>query len=167
MSFKFKMQKVLEYREQLEEEAKVRLADAQARYRQASERLDELREEFSRASQQARDNMLMNSGECWLHEQYLKGLKADVTAQAMQTRLLAQATEEARKMVAERAIERKMLDKLKERQKKQYVQEENQRERHFNDEIATLRHKAPSVKAGASSGRPLPDQDHTSVPADA
>ena len=35
MPFRFKMQKVLDYREQLEEEAKVRLATAQRRFQEA------------------------------------------------------------------------------------------------------------------------------------
>ena len=43
------------------------------------------------------------------------------------------------------ALERQMLDKLKERQKRNYQHEEMQKEQHFNDEIATIRFKAQAV----------------------
>lgn len=165
MPFKFRMQKVLEYREQLEEEAKVRLAECEARHRAAAEKLERIQAELAGATDCVRGNMLMEHGERWLHEQYIKGLKSDLAAQELQTRLLAQAVEEARKVVSERAIERKLLDKLKERQKKHYVHEETLRERRFNDEIATLRYKTPAVKAGADAGLPVPDQDHAALPA--
>lgn len=163
MPFKFRMQKVLEYREQLEEEAKVRLAECEARHRTATKKLEGIRSELACASDYVCGNMLMKNGERWLHEQYIKGLKSDLAAQELQVRLLAQAVGEARKLVSDRAIERKLLDKLKERQKKHYVHEENLRERRFNDEIATLRYKTPAVKAGTNAGVPLPDQDNAAM----
>lgn len=165
MPFKFRMQKVLEYREQLEEEAKIRLAECEAKHRAASERLERIQGDLAAAHEHVLGNMLMENGERWLHEQYIKGLKSDLTAQELQVRLLDQAVIEARKVVSDRAIERKLLDKLKERQKKHYVHEENLRERRFNDEIATLRYKTPAVKACEGSGLPVPDQDHPALPA--
>ncbi len=78
-------------------------------------------------------------------EQYLKGLKGDVANAAMQTRMHEQLVEEARKLLAARAIERKLLEKLKERQNLQYLREEQLKEQRVNDETATLRYKAPTL----------------------
>lgn len=138
------MQKVLDYREQLEEEAKVRLATAERRLQEERKRLDGLRAELGRTEDRLRDNPLMEAAERWLQEQYITGLRADVTAASLQTRMLAQMAEEARKLLAARAIDKKLLEKLKERQKKHYVREEQLQEQRFNDETATLRYKAPS-----------------------
>ena len=142
MPFRFKMQKVLDYRAQLEEEAKVRLADAEHKLRQAQEHLDAIRAEMAAAEEKSRAGGLLQSGERWLHEQYLKGLASDARQAELQLRMQQQVAEEARAHLAERAMERKLLEKLKERQKAQYLHAERQQEQHFNDEISTLRYKA-------------------------
>ena len=141
MPFRFKMQKVLDYREQLEEEAKVRLATAQRRFQEARERLDALQAELRGAQDRLCNEALMEAGERWLLEQYGKGLRGDVAAASLQA---AQMVEEARNLLAARAIDKKLLEKLKERQKHYHAREEQLKEQRFNDEIATLRYKAPS-----------------------
>ena len=141
MPFRFKMQKVLDYRAQLEEEAKVRLADAEHRLRVSQERLEALRGELAAAEEKARGGLL-ESAERWLHDQYLKGLASDVSQAELQCRMQQQMAEEARALLAARAMDRKVLEKLKERQKAQYQHAERLEEQHFNDEISTLRYKA-------------------------
>lgn len=143
MAFKFKMQKVLDYREQLEEEAKVRLADAENKLQKCREKLAGIAAEIRTAEEKATE--VMNAADRWLHDQYLKGLHADYEATAMQERLLAQVAKEAQAHLSACAIERKMLDKLKERQKLQYLRLEQKQELNFNDEIATIRHKASAI----------------------
>ena len=49
---------------------------------------------------------------------------------------------EARRILAERAMDKKMLARLKERQKAAWNHDEMLKEQHFNDEIATIRFKA-------------------------
>ncbi len=141
MPFRFKMQQVLDYRAQLEEESKVRLADAERRLRESRERLDAVLDELARAEEKSRMGLLQN-GERWLHEQYLKGLRSDRAMAELQCRMQEQLAEEARALLAARAMERKLLEKLKERQKSQYLHAERLQEQHFNDEISTLRYKA-------------------------
>ena len=77
MPFRFKMQKVLDYREQLEEEAKVNLAVQQARLAEAHERLEQIRQELHQAEDGLMNAALMDAPERWLREQYVKGLRAD------------------------------------------------------------------------------------------
>lgn len=145
MAFKFKMQKVLDYRQQLEEEAKVRLADAQNNLLRCRRTLEELGTRIAEAESKAYE--VSQPGERWLHDQYLKGLRSDHRALAMQERMLAQIAEEARRALAERAIDRKVLEKLKEKHKIQFTRQEQKQELNFNDEIATIRHKAPALQA--------------------
>lgn len=143
MAFHFRMQKVLDYREQLEEEAKVRYANAAARHQKSREHLEAITSELKAA--EAKGAEVMQAAERWLHDQYVKGLRADHAAAALQERMLAQMEEEARAFLAARAIDRKMLEKLKDRQKNQYNRAEQKQELKFNDEIATIRHKAQAV----------------------
>lgn len=150
MPFHFNLQKVLDFRQQKEEEAKVQLARAEAQVCKGEERLSSLKEQFMKAESQVAGKVLQ-SGERWLHDQFIKGLKADISEAALQLRMFRQVAEEARKLLASRAMERKLLDKLKEKQKIQYIKDEQKQEQNFNDEIATVRHKAPAVETGKRS----------------
>ena len=145
MPFHFKMQKVLDYREQLEEEAKVDLALKQRLLEDARALFERLKTELRQSEDRLFQAALTPQGERWLMEQYIKGLKGDVANAAMQTRMHEQLVDEARKMLAARAIERKLLEKLKERQNQQYLREEQLKEQRVNDETATLRYKAPAL----------------------
>jgi len=143
--FHFKMQKVLDYREQLEEEAKVDLAHKQKLLEEARELFERLKAELRQSEDHLFESALVPQQERWLLEQYVKGLKGDVAQAALQARMQEQLVDEARKLLAARAIERKLLDKLKERQKQQYLREEQLKEQRVNDETATLRYKAPAL----------------------
>ena len=52
--------------------------------------------------------------------------------------------DEMRKVLATRSMDRKLLEKLKERKRRQYLLDERLKEQRFNDEIATLRYNAPN-----------------------
>ena len=145
MPFRFKLQKVLEYREQMEEEAKVRLAEATMRHDEAVRALQQAQQALEAEREHQSVDPLMSAAERWVSDQYIKGLTNDVQMAGMQERMTAEVQEEARKMLAVRALERQMLDKLKDRQKRNYQHEEMQKEQHFNDEIATIRFKAQAV----------------------
>ncbi|MDR2054713.1 MAG: flagellar export protein FliJ [Desulfovibrio sp.] len=144
MAFRFNMQKVLDYRGQLEEEAKVRLTEAQRRQREAAQRLERLEAALREARDKARDTMMEGAAERWLHEGYVKGLCSDANEASLQLQMAGKMVDEARKLLTRRAIDTKTLDKLKARKKHQYAREELMREQHTNDETATLRFKAPS-----------------------
>lgn len=143
MAFNFKMQKILDYREQLEEEAKVKLADAQAKLKQCQDKLEALLKQLAEA--EAKRSATIEPAEYWLHDQYVKGLQADQKELSLQQGMLAQLVEEARRYLSECAINRKVLEKLKEHHKIQYYKAEQKQELNFNDEIATIRHKAPAL----------------------
>ncbi|MBQ9405616.1 MAG: flagellar export protein FliJ [Desulfovibrio sp.] len=145
MPFHFKMQKVLDYREQLEEEAKIDLAQKEQKLQTACVRFDNLKLELRSAEDRLSEAALRSAAEGWLQQQYVKGLRNDVAEAAMQTRMLRQLVDEARKLLSERAIDRKLLDKLKERQKNTFLHDAYLKEQRINDETATLRYKATSL----------------------
>ncbi|MCR4666456.1 MAG: flagellar export protein FliJ [Desulfovibrio sp.] len=141
MSFKFRMQKILDYREQLEEEARIRLAQAQTRVATAEERLHELLVLIQEAQEKTTGEHLLNPAECWINEQYLRGLKEDQKQAEHEHSMALALKSEAQKLLTARAIDKRMLVKLKERQQAVWTHEEKMKEQHFNDEIATIRYK--------------------------
>ena len=145
MAFHFKMQTVLRYREQLEDEARADLALKRQRLDEARRRFERLRAELRQAEDAQRAAALKSAAERWLQDQYVKGLRDDVAQAALQRRMMEQLAEEARKLLAQRAMDRKLLEKLKERQAQQFRHEERMKEQRVNDETATLRYKAPAL----------------------
>ena len=141
MPFRFKMQKILEYRQQQEEQAKVRLAQAQQAYAKEEERVLAIKAELEAKENELYGRVVDNSGERWLLENFIKGLRSDVESGQMRLRTLSQMVEEARKFLQQKALEHKVLDKLRERQNAQYLLEEREKELKVNDETATIRCK--------------------------
>jgi flagellar FliJ protein len=80
----------------------------------------------------------------WILERYAMGLKIDATRNDRQVRMLTQIAEDARKLLAARSVDRKIMEKLKERQRIQHDRVERLNEQRFNDETATRRYKAPA-----------------------
>ena len=142
MAFRFRMQKILDYREQLEEEAKVRLADAEQRHEAARRHHEEVLAQLTQAREQAQREPGKNAAEFWINEQYMKGLQKDLDNSVIQLQMTKEILEEARRILAERAVDKKMLARLKERQRAAWNHDEMLKEQHFNDEIATIRYKA-------------------------
>lgn len=145
MPFHFRMQKVLDYRAQLEDEARADLALKRRQLEEARALFERLREELRNAETHMTEMALKSAAERWLQEQYIKGLNGDVAEAAMQRRMKEQLVDEARKLLAARAMAKKLLEKLKERQSRQFRHEEQMKEQRVNDEMATLRFKAPAL----------------------
>ncbi len=139
------MQKVLDYRGQLEEEARVRLADAERLRLREEERAVRLKDLLTEQEVKLYRDIALSSGERWLLENFVKGLRADLASAVMRLRSLTQAVADARSVLQERAKDRKLLEKLKDHQKEYYVHEERLKEQRTNDETATLRYKAPAL----------------------
>jgi len=141
MPFRFRMQKILDYREQLEEDAKLALAQAQARKKIADDRLHEVEDAIQSEERKRRENPTMNAAEFWVADQYMRGLQDDLKTSTFECKMAQSLVEEAKKVLTIRAINKKMLAKLKERQQFAWNREERIKEQHFNDEIATIRYK--------------------------
>ena len=144
MAFRFSLQKVLDYREQLEEEAKNRFALVQRQYREAREQLAALSSELKTQEERLYGQVVDNAGERWLLESFIRGLRADVESSTARVSNLQMMRDEMRKVLAARSMDRKLLEKLKDPKRRQYLLDEHPKEQRFNDEIATLRYNAPN-----------------------
>ena len=147
MGFKFSLEAVLKHRKRLEDEAHVIFAEAQARLTEAKEILqsyynsiDQNREDISRlqASNQKNAVPLILEKESFISGQ---GLRIEQHRKLM--RQLIQDLEEKQEAYLLALRERKTLEKLKEKRKREFDMEVARREALELDEIATIRAGPP------------------------
>lgn len=137
--FRFKLQQVLEYRAQLEDQAKMEFARAQRKYDDQTNMVSLLRERL--AEYEPRLYRSKEQSEMWLLRNFIQALKADIAKAEERLLQLAQALNKARQLLVKKSQERKLLEKLKETQAKRHAQEERFKEQQQFDETATLRYK--------------------------
>lgn len=139
--FRFRLEQVLNYRRQLEEEAMQALADAVLQRDAIKKRLQALSAEITEQRQRLCRPELFKIGELAMTLEYCGALQRDAeyTRQALaEAELLV---DEKRVVLIEKSKERGLLDHLKEKQAARHIQLERQHEQRVNDETATLRYK--------------------------
>ncbi|EGJ49411.1 flagellar export protein FliJ [Desulfocurvibacter africanus subsp. africanus str. Walvis Bay] len=137
----FKLEKVLDFRRQREEQAMLVMAEAQRRYRDQAEFLDGLKSRLARAEAEFFSRKAYTPPDLWLWNTYKKAADFDIKLADAALQRLAKELQRARLEVIARAKDRKLLEKLKENQAKRYEQEERLAEQKEFDESSTLRFK--------------------------
>jgi flagellar protein FliJ len=137
--FRFDLDRVLDYRKQQEEQARMELAAAQRRYRSQVQLVQTLEERSRMHDAEFRSAKSMTQGELWLWMRYQERLVHERQSELVKLQSLAEQLAEARKAALERAKERKVLEKLRmNRLLEHKTQEETKEQRQF-DEMATIR----------------------------
>jgi flagellar FliJ protein len=143
--FKFKLQKILEYREQLEEQARLALAKAQQAVREQKELLNRLQGDLARAEAEFGERTDLTSGDLWLWRTYHERMEQDIAEAEHTLARKEHMLEAARREAVQRSMDRKILDKLKTKQAERHVEEQNLKEQKEADEISALRHQIQHV----------------------
>ena len=142
--FSFKLEKVLDYRAQLEEQAKGELAKAQRVYDAQVEALARL--EAAYADHRSREVESRKSvNDMWLWRQYDEAIKRDLARERSVLQSLELKLQQRRAEAVERSKDRKLLEKLKETQARKYHEEASAREEKENDEMAAIRHRPQDI----------------------
>ncbi len=136
---KFRLQKVLEVRELIEQNRQKDFADAKQNLKIENEKLDQLeskRDGFTRSM-----NTLIKAevSQFSSNQTYLETLNQAVADKHETIAVLEEDVETKRQQLLEAAKNRKALEKLKERKEVEVIQEENRSEQDFIDEIARQR----------------------------
>ena len=153
--FKFSLEHVLRYREQLEEQAKQELSRCLAEYQASVEREKDNESKLLEVEKTLFDGataMSLSDADRWLYTNYHMCLKNDAYALAAQTKACDMAVNVARAALVERAQEHRLLEKIRQKKLEQYNHEEKLREQREIDAITTTRRPVPAFGAVSSSG---------------
>ena len=139
--FAFKLEKVLDYRGQLEEQAKAALARAQeahdAKEAVVADMMARLAVHMDKEIESRE-----SANDMWLWRQYKDALEQDISIARMDLKSLELKLQRCRAQAVERSKDKKLLEKLKETQAKKHHEEQSAQEEKENDEMATLRYKS-------------------------
>ncbi len=137
--FHFSLEQVLRYRQQLEEQAMLALAEARAardkRRRERDECVAALAEQRVKLASAA----TLPAEERWLITGYIAGLTQDLEQARIDLIVLEEEMDRCRQALTQRSQDKKLLEKLKDRQAKRHAQTETYRDQKSYDDIATIR----------------------------
>ena len=139
--FKFRLEQVLRYREQLVSRAKMAFARACLDLAEQVKKLNELRELLKK------QELLpyQNPQEYWLRTNFIRSLNEDIDEAELNRQRLELQVERRRVELVKAGQERRLLDRLKEKQAERYAHEQLLKEEKELDEVASLRHTAQVV----------------------
>ncbi|WP_031481318.1 flagellar export protein FliJ [Maridesulfovibrio frigidus] len=138
--YHFELEKVLDFRKQVEEQARLALAQALVLHADHQKVVREIETKIQ--IHQKNKYEKLSADDMWLWRQYDDALKKDLQASHVRLRQLALNLQKCRTEAIKKSKDRKLLEKLKENQAKKYYEEENLKEQKEYDEMATLRFKA-------------------------
>ncbi|WP_027184427.1 flagellar export protein FliJ [Desulfovibrio inopinatus] len=143
--FKFNLQKVLDYRERLEDEAKQAFADAQAKIFAQNQFLDKLQHQLAEHEQASVAQKTQTAAEMMLYRDYKERLLQEVAQAVNRLAELEQHCETCRVDLVIRSKDRKLLEKLKENQAKRHARDLAHAEQSEFDEMATVRYRPKDI----------------------
>lgn len=137
--FKFRLQRVLEYRESLKKEKERELALRNAELHAAEQRLEDIITAQDKTEVPA--NRQMTMAELMLSGDYLRFLQEMLVNQRLLVIQATDAVEEAREAYIEKAIEAESLEMLKDKKFEEYKTERKRDERKELDKLTVQRYR--------------------------
>lgn len=141
-SFKFRLQTILDYKKDMEEKEKEKLAKILAELQRAIEHREYLRQLRIKASWELKEKQKaggLDIGELRFYTHYLKKLDNDIIEAELMIEEIKAREREQRKALLEAAKERKKYEKVKEKHKEEFEAEMAEKERKLIDELATVK----------------------------
>nr|WP_107599242.1 flagellar export protein FliJ [Clostridioides difficile] len=134
-NFKFRLQKVLDLKIKDEEEIKMEFAKIQQKKIDIETNLENLESNYSKYSISKNNDSIQNQK---ITINYLLALNKSIMDLSEELDKSTNELEKARKQLISKQIERKSLEKLKEKKYGQYYKEEQLKEQSTNDEFASM-----------------------------
>lgn len=143
--FAFKLDKVLEYRRQLEDQARQALATAQARHDAQKKRVESLEIQLAEHVAKGYGRKKTSAGDIWLWRNYKEALEQDLVGEKAALGTLALKLQQCRRDAIARSRDRKLLEKLREQQAKKHHEEQSLDEQKEYDELATICYQCEDI----------------------
>ena len=138
--FIFGLEKILDYRTQLEDQAKLALSKARQDMQEQARRLEALDRDLEACLAEMSGIKQMTQPELWLWSGWRKRLELDKKEAQAKLAALKRMVEERRVDLVAKSKDRKLLEKLRAKQAEKHGQEEQRKEQNAFDETATLRY---------------------------
>lgn len=138
--FVFQLEGVLRHRERTEKERQRDLAVAQAEMMRLEGELTGLNQQVRQSTADVRDNHLvgrLDMGYLAAHRRYMLGMRRKALELAQKMAAQQRQVDDARQALAEASKQRKVMEKLKERQQQRWAAAMTLREDRALDELAT------------------------------
>jgi flagellar FliJ protein len=143
--FHFKLEKVLEFRRSKEDQARLALAQAQKAHERQQEVLQSLKANLEEHHRKWEEKESFTMPELWLQEQYTRRLEQDIIDADAELQQLALNLQRRRQEALNRSRDRKLLEKLKDRQAEKHHAEEQHKEQKEFDEASAVRYEPPDL----------------------
>ncbi len=139
--FRFSLQAVLNYRTYLEQLAREETAKANLAVVQSKERLDQFSWDLSRSANQMEQAVErgISAGAFRQHYLHLQGIEADIEYESRNQQILTKQLEEKRKDLTRKLMDKKVMERLQEKQKERFIRESLLAEQKQLDEVASLK----------------------------
>jgi flagellar FliJ protein len=131
--YKFKLQKLLDIREEKEEESKRYFREAQLEKERVESKLEELRGNYNKYRTASSNSNLVEQK---LKQIYLNALNLSIVETTTELHEKNKVLDEKRNALKQRQIERKTVEILKEKQLEAFIKEQDLIEQKANDEFA-------------------------------
>lgn len=141
--FRFKLQSILDYKQTREDEEKEKLAGLIGEKARQEEHLAALKAQKAADQQEMRRRQqagALDVEELKRYNQHLKTLERAIENQLLLIQELAVRIEAQRQALVKASQEKKVYEKVKEKHRDTFLQEEDAEERKLIDELATLRY---------------------------
>ncbi len=139
------MQKVLDYKAGLQEEAQLELARARKKYQAQIALIKSLEDELAQAREEISKKENVTQGRIWLWNRYIERLNFDQKSATRKLKELAREVSLRRQDLLEKTKDKKILEKLKVNQKIRFYHEQEKEEQKEYDEMAVVRYKPEAV----------------------
>lgn len=142
--FKFKLEKILGYREQLEDQAKMALAKAQHEYNTQEQAVNAITKKLETHIVKGQGSN-PDQNDIWLWQNYKQALEEDLAQAQIRLQELALNLQNSRQDAVEKSKDRQLLDKLKTNQAQKHNAQELLKEQKEHDEMATVRYEPKDI----------------------
>jgi flagellar FliJ protein len=140
-AFQFPFEHILQYRQRLEQEARLNLAAAQNAYQTQYRQVEDLRQKVHAAEVHLKSQGELASEELWLWTTFRERLLQEIIRGELQLQQLAARVTTCRTALVQRSKETKILERLKTKQAMEYYAQQKHKEQKELDEITSLRHQ--------------------------
>ncbi len=139
--FSFKLQPVLKYRQYLEHLAQLEVAESAMELKRSQDKIEDLRRFYTQTMNtlDAEASKGISASEFKSYKDYLDSVENAIELETLESQKLKKLLVEKQKKLTQKSIQRKVIERLKEKRKNEYMADFRKDEQTSMDEMASLK----------------------------